>query len=89
MPFKLIQVKHHKRGATWSNGETRICSRCQIEDVRGRAAIVTAYLVLEGNESLKVPVSWCKEHVAWMKDNYGDSYLKEILARIVKAVNQA
>ena len=88
MSFKLIQVKRHRRGATWPNGETRICSRCQIEDARGRAAVLTAYLQLEGSDT-KVPVAWCKKHIAWMKEEYGDSYLTGILARIVKAVNQA
>ena len=64
---KLINVKRSKRGATWSNGEPRMCTTCSIEDKdedrrrRRRQAVVTADRV--NGSRFRLPVAYCEKHV--------------------------
>ena len=65
MPFRFQQVKRFKRGATWPDGEPRMCTRCAVEVAhelkrRKRRAVVTAVI---RHGKYRVPVGYCAGHV--------------------------
>jgi hypothetical protein len=62
--YYWTQVKTWKRGARWSDGETRTCTRCRADRDRrrSRAATVTATLRQRGSR-FKIPVGYCPEHL--------------------------
>lgn len=63
MSYRYVEVKRFKRGATWPDGQPRICTRCRVEDrARCKRATVTALLQYVGSK-YKVPVAYCPEHV--------------------------
>lgn len=62
MSFRYVNVKRYKRGANWPLGQTRICTRCQIERSRGRQAVVVAELRRSGSR-FKLPVAYCEHHL--------------------------
>lgn len=62
MSFSYVNVKRFKRGASWDNGKPRLCTRCGIEQVRRKRAVVVANLKYVGAKT-KVPVAYCENHI--------------------------
>jgi hypothetical protein len=66
MSYRYMHVKRYKRGASWPDGEARLCTACRNGkkwgDVkRVKRATVTAMLKYAGAK-WKVPVSYCDDH---------------------------
>ena len=61
MTYRYINVKHFKRGATYDNGEARMCLRCEINGGRGKRAVVTA-LKVDDETKRRLPVAYCGDH---------------------------
>ena len=62
MSYRYVDVKRYKRGASWPDGQPRLCTRCGVEQVRRKRAVVVANLKYSGAKT-KVPVSYCESHV--------------------------
>lgn len=60
--FKFVNVKRYKRGATWADGSTRLCTRCGTERRRRIQATTVANLTRTGSR-FKVPVAYCDKHL--------------------------
>jgi len=66
MSYSYTHVKRFKRGASWPDGETRLCTTCRNYkkwgDVkRVKRATVTAIMKYSGSK-YKLPVSYCADH---------------------------
>lgn len=59
--MSFVNVKRFKRGATWSDGTPRYCTRCGADQQSRRRQ---AYLVANIKDgSFKVPVAYCATHI--------------------------
>lgn len=62
MSFGYVKVKRYQRGATWSDGSPRMCTRCGVERTRRKVAIVTAFLTNDSTR-YQLPVGYCPDHL--------------------------
>lgn len=62
MSYHYINVKHFKRGASWDNGQPRMCIRCRINGSRAHRAIVIAIRV-DDETKRRFPVAYCQEDI--------------------------
>ncbi len=60
MSKRLVNVKHYKRGAKWSDGATRLCTRCGTENKRKNQAVVVADIA---DGRFRIPVGYCEPHI--------------------------
>ncbi len=60
MSKRLVNVKHFKRGAKWSDGATRLCTRCGTENRRKNQARVVADIT---DGRFRIPVGYCELHI--------------------------
>lgn len=68
MSFRFQKVKHFKRGAKFSDGETRTCITCRIEKrlenaSRYRAVAATYTAEVKNGSPFVLPVAYCDNHV--------------------------
>lgn len=63
MSYRFTQVKNYKRGATWPSGQPRMCVRCAYENRPRRRQAVTVALLQYVGSKIKVPVSYCDQHI--------------------------
>jgi len=62
MSYRLINVRRYKRGASWDNGEPRLCTRCGVNKTRKKRAVVVADLKYGGTK-FAIPVAYCENHI--------------------------
>lgn len=63
MPFSYRKVRRYRRGATWSDGTPRMCTRCGAAGRgRRRQAVVTAVLC-HTSSPYQLPVSYCPDDI--------------------------
>ena len=55
MSYHFINVKHFKRGATYDNGQSRMCLRC------GRWRAVVTAIRIDDETKRRFPVAYCQD----------------------------
>ena len=62
MSYAFVNVKTYKRGASWPDGEARMCTQCHYEGGRRRRAVLVAEMKYSGDK-YKLPVAYCDRHI--------------------------
>ena len=70
MSYDFVNVKTYKRGASWADGNPRMCIRCGYESETGgrrRRAVVVADMKYTGTKR-RMSVAYCEEHIPDMSN---------------------